>query len=176
LGEIPAVFFHFEPHAPVIEQNLGALFQRGENLGMRQRRAMRVTRRGVQIEAEFLSELQRDLALGEFAEPQFRPLQIGHHPDRPLDLLLERANAEEARLVVGALAVAEIEPEDIDAGFEQRGDLAGRAARRAQGRDDLGAALASHDWGGWIRMARKSLMLVRVGPVTTRSPSAAKAP
>ena len=41
-------------------------------------------------------------------------------------------------------AMTEIEPEHIDAGFEQCLDALASSARRAQGRDDLGAAEAPH--------------------------------
>jgi hypothetical protein len=73
-----------------------------------------------------------------------RSLQIGQNADRPAGLLLEGADGVDARLMVGALAMAEIEAEDIDAGVEQRGDGFRCRARGAERGDDFGAALTAH--------------------------------
>src|SRR5205085_4034699 len=80
-------------------------------------------------------------AAGKIAEPQFGPLQIGEDADRPPGLGLDPANLGKpgAVLVVGAMA--EIEPEDVDASLEQGADALEAGARRPDGGDDLGAAL-----------------------------------
>ena len=117
------------------------------------------------------------LPLGERADPEFRSLQVGHDADRPADLALERADRVEARLVVLMGAVAEIEPEHVDAGPNSAAiisavELAGPSV----------ATILAARWrltrhgASSTRMARKSFTLVRVGPVTTRSPRAANAP
>ena len=87
-------------------------------------------------------------------------------------------------LVVLVRAVAEVEPEHVGAGAEQRLDGLRVGAGGPEGGDDLGVAVAAHAQLSCAscaprrstRMARKSLTLVSVGPVTTESPSASKKP
>ena len=111
----------------------------------------------------------------------FGPCRSSSTPiGRPTSLSIERISVEPL-LVVVVRAVAEVEPEHVGAGANQRFDGGAVGARGAEGGDDLGVA------GGvvigclrWMRpsmtMARKSLTLVSVGPVTTESPSASKKP
>src|SRR6266481_9796382 len=69
-------------------------------------------------------------------------------------------------------AVAEIQPEDINPGVEQGANQLGRGRRRAEGRNDFGAAPAPHAhllpdglWY-WSGIARKSSASGLLGPVT----------
>src|SRR5579885_1862796 len=77
---------------------------------MRQRRAPRVARRLVEVEAEALTGLEHDLAAREGAEPQLRSLHIRHHADRPAGLLLERPARTEALPVIVLSPVADVTP------------------------------------------------------------------
>ncbi len=58
--------------------------------GMRQMNARRVARRRIVVEREGLAERQLDAAVGELADAQLRPLQVGEDADRPADDPLRR--------------------------------------------------------------------------------------
>src|SRR5947207_14715423 len=80
------------------------------------------------------------LAAREIAEPQLRSLQIGENADRPPGVGFDLANFGESGAVLVVGAVAEIEPEDIDPGVEQRAQALAAGARRPDRREGLGAA------------------------------------
>jgi hypothetical protein len=167
-----------EAQAPVIQQQVGADLDGFEDLRMRQLGARGIARLVVEIEAEGPTGLQLHRAAGEGADPQLRPLQVHQDADRAFVFLLDLADEVIALLVIRVGSVAEIEAEDVGAGLEQRGNLFARRAGRPECGQDLGFALTSHRWllpGACpydrTRMARKSLTLVRVGPVTIRSPN-----
>src|SRR4029077_15977107 len=126
------------------DQEVDARRQRGEDLGMRQRRALGVARLLVEIEAEAVSAFQPQLAGGEGAEAQLRSLQVSKDADRSARRFLQCADGLDSPLVVAALAMAEIEPEDVDAGMEQSGDDLRCRGRRTERGNDLGAALTTH--------------------------------
>ena len=88
---------------------------------------------------------QLDRALGEGAEAQLWPLQIGQDADRAPGIASRPAgSSSNAGAVIVLRAMAEIEAEHVDAGIEQRADaLVGRAGG-PEGRDDLCAASAPH--------------------------------
>src|SRR5215207_7059878 len=82
-------------------------------------------------------------------------------------------------ILVGSMA--EVEPEHVRPRLEQRANDLQARTRGSERGEDLGVTLASHGaepllTPSVIRMARKSLTLVSVGPVTTASPSASKTP
>jgi hypothetical protein len=89
--------------------------------------AMRVPSPGwsaVEVEPEGGAGLQHDLALGEGADPQLRPLQVEQDADRAAQRAFERTQDVEALLVVVVGAVAEVQAEHVGAGTEhgfQRG-------------------------------------------------------
>ena len=173
LGMIGGGGQHREAEAAVVEQELGAGLQRGQHLRMGQRRAGRIAQLRREIEAEALAGDEVDAAAVEPADPKLRPLQIDQHADGAAGLRLDLAD----RLVLAPVIVmgpmAEIEAEDIGAGLDQGAQALRRVAGGAEGGDDLRFTLSSHAAGS-TRMARKSLTLVKVGPVTTRSPIPAK--
>ena len=85
------------------------------------------------------------------------------------------------------VAMTEIKAKDIGTGLEQGFDIARPGGGRAKGGDDLGAAKTSHapfvteavdqrHRSLSMAMARKSLTLVKVGPVTIWVPKAANRP
>ena len=144
----------------------------------------------IEIEGENrLARRELDPAAGEIAQPHLRPLQIGEDADGPPGIGLDAADIAEQGAVVVMRPVAEIAAEHVDPGIEQRVQpFQARTCRPERG-DDLGAALPPHRMafrlrvraagsgsagaaGVEPRMARKSLTLVSVGPVTTRSPRA----
>ena len=81
---------------------------------------------------------------GEPPEPDLGALQIGKDADRAPRHIGCRADPLVMGLVIGVLAVAEVEPRDIHAGLDQRPDDVVFTGRRAQSADDLSAS--SHDF------------------------------
>src|SRR5205085_9147773 len=92
----------------------------------------------------------RDLSTLDGPDANFGPLQILHDADRPPDLLFQRANGGMDACMVLMAAMTEVEAERIDAGKEQRFEHVSRSARRSDGGDNFGPAIAAH-WsiGPW---------------------------
>ena len=67
------------------------------------------------VEDERLSGLEPDLALGEFADADLRPLQVRHDRDLAAEPMRALAHQLRALHVVGRAAVREIEADDIRA-------------------------------------------------------------
>src|SRR5216110_2739993 len=107
---------------------------------MRQRRAVLVAGVLVEVEAKMPPGHDFRLASREIAEPQLWPLQIGEDADRPPGIAFDLTDFGESGAVLLVGAVAEIEAEDIDPRVEQRAQALAAGARRADRRDDLGAA------------------------------------
>ena len=80
---------------------------------------------------------------GEFADAQLRPLQIDENADRPVELLLERANHRDPLAHGVVRGVAHVDAKDVGAGLEQRGDGRPIGRGRAERGDDLDAASTS---------------------------------
>ncbi len=119
--------------------------------------------------------MQLHLAVSEFADTQFRPLQIHQNAQRVVELTLDFADPLIALGVVGVIAVAEVQAEDVDPGLDQLADVIDTVDRRAEGGEDFDLFIRRHDLQfSRIRMARKSLTLVRVGSVTISASSAWK--
>src|SRR5690606_7252103 len=94
-----------------------------------------------------------------------------------VELALHFAHPLVALGVIGVFAVAEVQAEQVDAGFHQLADVVDAFDRRTEGGEDFYFLVRRHFSGlSRIRMARKSFTLVRVGSVTMRSPRAAKYP
>ena len=75
---------------------------------------------GIEREGVALAQLRRPGL--EFADAQLRPLQIDENADRPVVLLLERANHRDALAHRVVRGVAHVDAEDVGAGVEQSGD------------------------------------------------------
>ncbi|MCY1362421.1 hypothetical protein D9M69_491360 [compost metagenome] len=157
---------HFEAQAAVVEQQAHARLQRGDDLRVRQVDPRGVARRGVEVEAQGLALGELHLAVGEAADAQFGPLQVHEDAERVVQLALDLAHPGIALGVVGVFAVAEVEAEDVHPGFDQGADVVEAPGGRAEGGEDFDLLVRSHVAGASIRMARKSLTLVRVGPLT----------
>jgi hypothetical protein len=133
-----------QPQLAVVEQQFGARHQRAEDLGVRQRGALGSALRLVQVEAEGLPGQQHHRAVGKGADAQFRPLQVGEDADRPAGGLLQRAQVFEPGAVVGVVAMAEIQPEHVDAGLEELANHFRVGAGRSAATDK--AKLIGYHW------------------------------
>src|SRR3546814_9774703 len=89
---------------------------------MRQRRALVVARRLIEIEAKALACRQHRFAVLQLADAQLGPLHVGEDADRPLQLVLDRADGLIALSMVVVRAVAEVEAEHIGAGAKELAD------------------------------------------------------
>ncbi|MNE06255.1 hypothetical protein D3C80_988390 [compost metagenome] len=168
---------HLQAQAAVVQQQVHARFQGFDDLGVGQVDPLGGTRGAVQVQAEGLAALEVDLAVGEAAHAQFRPLQVHEDADGVVQLALHLAHPLVALGVVGVFAVAEVQAEQVDAGLHQLADVVDAFDRRPEGGEDFHFLVRRHFSGlSRIRMARKSFTLVRVGSVTMRSPRAAKYP
>ena len=85
---------------------------------MRQPDPRRVARLVDVVEAERLALDEHGLALVEDADSQFGALQVRQYADRVAVRLLESPNLFDEFALLVVAAVAEVEPEDIDAGGE----------------------------------------------------------
>src|SRR3954467_13353566 len=112
----------FEAHLAVIDEQLNAGRERREDLWVGQRNPIAGPWGRVEVEADPITFLQRDWPLGQAADPQFRPLQVGEDRDGPPGLSFDRADDVVARLVLRVAAVAEVEAEHVRSGLEQRPD------------------------------------------------------
>jgi hypothetical protein len=81
--EVGSAGLHAQANLAVVDQQIGARFQRGEDLRMRQAHAPLVARRGIEVETERGARLQSNRTVGEGADAQFGPLQVEQHAYRP---------------------------------------------------------------------------------------------
>ncbi|MNZ71357.1 hypothetical protein D3C78_897170 [compost metagenome] len=166
---------HPQAQLAVVQQQVHAGLQRGDDLRVRQVDPAAVTRGLVQVQAQRLAALQLHLAFGKAANAQLGPLQVHEDAQWVVQLLLDLADPLVAQGVVGVFAMAEVEAEDVHPGFYQLADIVDAIDRRAEGGEDFDFFIRRHDCAvSRIRMARKSLTLVRVGSVTISASSAAK--
>ena len=181
---------HAQAHAPVVEQKVEPRLERGEHLRVGQRdplghRPARGRYRGGSGRpASSVAEPPAKAPMRSFG-----PCRSATTAMRMGGVGLDRAHGGVERGDARMVAVAEVEAEGVRPRLVEGGDaLAGRR-RRTEGGEDPGAPLAglrvhgvtaeaapAAAAGGATRTARKSLTLVSVGPVTTRSPTAAKKP
>ncbi len=90
---------------------------------MRQRCAVLVANLLIKVEAEVCPGSKLDPSRCKGAQAQLWSLQIGKYPDRPACCCLHSPDCAEPGAVILMRPMAEIEPEHIDTGFEQRSDL-----------------------------------------------------
>ena len=156
-----------QAQAAIVEQQAHARLQCFDDFRVGQVDPINVARGAVKIQAQGLAALQVDLALGKAANAQLRPLQIHEDTDRGIQLLFDFTHPVVTLGVVGVFAVAEVEAEQVDPGLHQLADVVDGFDRGAKGGEDFYFLVGVHLAGfSRIRMARKSLTLVRVGPVT----------
>jgi hypothetical protein len=108
---------HAQAQLAVVQQQVHARLQRGDDLRVRQVDPALIARRGVEVQAQGLTAYQLHLALGELADPQFRALQVHQDAQRVVELALDFTDPLIALGVVGVIAVAEVQAEDVDPGL-----------------------------------------------------------
>ncbi|MNQ86626.1 hypothetical protein D3C85_1018250 [compost metagenome] len=144
---------HLQAQAAVVQQQVHARLQGFDDLGVGQVDPARVARGGVQVQAEGLAALEVDLAIGETAHTQFRPLQVHEDADGVVQLALHLAHPLVALGVVGVFAVAEVQAEQVDAGLHQLADVVDAFDRRTEGGEDFYFLVRRHFQGsresGW---------------------------
>ena len=86
---------------------------------MRHLHPRRIAGRRVQVEPHLVARLDRNLDVGEPAQPQLGPLQVGQNAQWPAQGGLGSAYRLKRRGVVVMRAVAEIEAEHINPGLGQ---------------------------------------------------------
>ena len=95
-------------------------------------------------------------------EPDLGALQVDEHGDPALGLVGRPADPEVDLLVVGVLAVREVQAGDVHAGLDEGADLRLAGHGWPQGADDLGAA---HPPSLGLRGVRGACGSAVVGPV-----------
>src|SRR3546814_2781731 len=110
---------------------------------MRQRRALVVARRLIEIEAKALACRQHRFAVLQLADAQLGPLHIGEDADRPLQLVLDRADGLLALSMIVVRAVAVVEADHIGAGAYKMADHLLAGAGGAERGEALRFSLAS---------------------------------
>ena len=175
VGEISPARLGHEADLAVVQQQLDAGFQRCEDFRMRHADPARIAGARVHVETERAPGRQSDLAFGKGPDAQLWALQVREHLDRPARFALHLTHDVVATLVIFMHAVAEVEAEDVGAGVEQGANGVRRRAGGSERRNDLCFAISFHGVCGpsavplyaLIKIARKSLTFVSVGPVIT---------
>ena len=112
---------------------------------------------------ELLARDEPDRPVGEHAEADLRPLQVGEDADGPAGHVRARPYPVVNGQVVGLRAVAHVEPGDVHAGADQRGDLLLAGGRGPKGADDLRtAAHRGSPSGGLYHLSRSWAWVIGV--------------
>jgi hypothetical protein len=83
---------------------------------VRQAHALGIARRGIGIERELGAFRQINGPVGEFADPELRPLQIEQNADRPADFLFNIANHLNALAHRRVIGMTHVDAKEIGAG------------------------------------------------------------
>ncbi|EGY02208.1 hypothetical protein AZA_75669 [Nitrospirillum viridazoti Y2] len=135
---------HLDAHAAVIDQQVVARQDGGENLGVRQGDGVAVAVLSLQHEADGVALGHRDLAVLDGADADLGALQVLQDADGPAHFLFQRPDVGVDLGMVLMGAMAEVQAEGVDARQEQRLQHLGRVAGGSDGGDDLGTAVATH--------------------------------
>ena len=117
---VAALACNAQPELAVVQQQRAADRGRLDDLRMRQVDAQALARRRIEVELEWLAGLQMHPPAAKPPDAQLGSLHIGQDADRAVEPVLQLADHREAGGVVLVRAVAEIEPEHVGAGLEQR--------------------------------------------------------
>ncbi len=128
----------------VVQQQVHARLQRGDDFRVRQVDPALIARCRVQVQAQGLAAHQLHLALGKLPDPQLRPLQVHQDAQRVIQLALHLANPLVALGVIGMVAVAEVEAEDIHPGLHQFADVIDAVGGGAEGGEDFDLLVRRH--------------------------------
>ena len=151
VGEVGAAGDHLQPDLAVVDQERGAGAQRLEDLPVGEVRAGGVAGGGIEVEAEGAAHDELLRAVGEGADAQLRPLEVGEDADGRAELDLDLADDPVAGGDVLVGAMAHVEAEDIGARLVQGADHLLGGGGGAERGHDLDVAMASH--GGSLRRA-----------------------
>jgi hypothetical protein len=110
---------------------------------------VRIAHLAFDVEKELLARLQQHLAAGELADPDFRPLQIGHHADRATDLRRCLRERLDTCPVIVRLAMREVESHHVDTRFDEAGQCGEVARGGAERCNDFSEAVHG---GGQVRV------------------------
>jgi hypothetical protein len=141
-----AALDHGHLQLAVVELQHVALLERIDELEMRHADQAGGALFGRAFDGDDIVEAEFDLAAFKGADADFRPLQVGEHADGSACLLLSGADGGEAARMIVAPAMAEVEPEAVDAGLDEHGEPLRRIARGAHSGDDL--AVTGTHWRG----------------------------
>ncbi len=136
-----------QPHLAVVDQQMMAGLDRGEDFRVRKVHALGVAGLGVVVEHESRTRQNIRASAGERVEPELRPLQIDENADRPAVACLDCADRTHQLAHARLRRMAHVDAKDVGAGHEQPLDHGRIGRSRAQRGDDLGAALAFHRAG-----------------------------
>src|SRR5690606_35744854 len=92
---------------------------------------------------------------GETLDADLRPRQIGQNAHFGTHALRGGAHRSGALGLAGGIAVGEVQADHVDAGTEQFVKHARRVGGRAEGGEDLGAALAFDHWYGSLNWRKR---------------------
>ena len=145
VGPFVGPIAHTQTDPAVVEQQQHARPQGLEDFGVRHLHPRLVAGRGIEIKPHPMSRLDRDFDVLETAQAKLGSLQVGEHAQRPLQGEFGPAHSLQRRCVVVMRSVAEVQPEDVDAGLGQGLDHARRPAGRSQGRNNTAASCSVHD-------------------------------
>ena len=114
-----AGFGHDEFNLSVVNQQPMPLLERGKDFRMGQVDPLRVAWLLVGIEHERRAFAQLDTAVLERIQPELRALQVDEDADRPIQLLLDRADRFHVAAHRFVRRVAHVDAENVGAGDEQ---------------------------------------------------------
>jgi hypothetical protein len=135
---------HSQAQLAVVQQQVHAWLQRCDDFRVRQVDPALIARRRVQVQTQGLTAMQLHFALGEFADPQFRALQVHQNPQRVIQLALDFTNPLIALCMVGVIAMAEVQAKDIDPSLYQLTDAIDSVGGRAKGGEDFDLLIRRH--------------------------------
>ena len=144
-GKVRAKAFHPQAHAAVIDEQVGADFQRIEDLGVGHGCPGLVAGDvPFQVQPKRGPLLQSDGAFGESSQTQFGALQIEQDTNRSASITLNGADGVESLFVIFMRSMTEVQAKDIRPSLKQRLNGFTVSTRWTQGSDDLGVTVTVH--------------------------------
>ena len=129
-----------EPDEPVVDQHLVAGLQHVPDYRRRDRQ-LAVARRLLRTDLDLVARVEDD-RLGQLADAQLRPLQVGDERDRAADIGRDLAHEPGTLGVPFVRAVREVEADRVDARLNQCAQALARFGRRSERCHDLRLAFA----------------------------------
>ncbi|MNX80451.1 hypothetical protein D3C86_1121120 [compost metagenome] len=135
---------HPQTQLAIVQQQVHARLQRGDDFRVGQVDPALIARRGIEVQAQGLAAHQLHLAFGELADPQFRALQVHQDAQWIIELALDFTNPLKTLGVVGVIAMAEVQAEDVDPGQHQLTDGVDAVGGRAERGEDFDLFIRRH--------------------------------